>query len=304
MKKTLLISVLLLSSFSVAFGQKKAKIFAKDVISKGNVFASTFTPDGKTIYFCESTPDRKVITIQYSELKKCRWTRPQRASFSDTSKNTDPYISPDGKTMVFNSNRKRKNDTTNYQFDIWIARKTKEGWGEPENIELPVNTTNSESFATIARNGNLYYGTRLPNSTTKQDIYRAKYNNGKYEIPERLDPINTDEDEGNPFIEPNERFLIFSALNRKDGFGDGDLYISFNENGTWTVPQNMGNEVNTADSEFAPTVSPNGKHLYFSRIKRPAGFSRQNPLNKKYVENENIYYILLKDLTVFKNRKK
>ncbi|MBS4063916.1 MAG: PD40 domain-containing protein [Chitinophagaceae bacterium] len=304
MKKTLLIIVLLLGGCSINFAQKKARIFAKDIISKGNVFAITFTPDGKTIYFCESTPDRSIITIQYSHLKNGKWTPPQPASFSDKGRNIDPYISPDGNTMVFNSNRKRSNDTTNYQFDIWISQKKEEGWGEPVNIGLPVNTINSESFATIARNGNLYYGTRLPNSTSQHDIYRARYRNGKYETPERLAIVNTNEDEGNPFIEADEKFLIFSVSNKEGGFGDSDLYISFNNNGEWTVPQNMGDQVNSEDAEFAPTVTPDGKYLYFSRIKRPANFNSKNPPNGKYVDSENIYYISLKELAVFKNREK
>ena len=44
-----------------------------------------------------------------------------------------------------------------------------------------------------------------------------------------------------------------------------NLYISFNKNGTWTQALNLGPEVNTDQTEMCPSVSPDGKYLFFHR---------------------------------------
>lgn len=43
------------------------------------------------------------------------------------------------------------------------------------------------------------------------------------------------------------------------------MYISFNKNGTWTKAINLGPKVNTEKTEMCPSVSPDGKYLFFHR---------------------------------------
>jgi len=63
----------------------------------------------------------------------------------------------------------------------------------------------------------------------------------KYSTPENLgDSINTKTFEGDPYIAPDENFLILTAYNRSDGLGDGDLYISLNRDGHWTPGEKSG----------------------------------------------------------------
>ena len=56
--------------------------------------------------------------------------------------------------------------------------------------------------------------------------------------------INSEYDEIDPFIAPDESYLIF--LRRSDeGFGGVDLYISFkNKHEQWTESKNMGSNIN------------------------------------------------------------
>ena len=67
------------------------------------------------------------------------------------------------------------------------------------------------------------------------------------------------------FISPDEQYIIYCA-ERPDGYGKGDLFISFKDGkGQWQAAKNMGNAVNTSGYEFCPFVSADGKHLFFSR---------------------------------------
>jgi len=68
-----------------------------------------------------------------------------------------------------------------------------------------------------------------------------------------------------PFISPDESYLIFCYF-RPGGQGTADLYISIREeNGNWSEAQNIGNVINTEMLERFPSVSPDGKYLFFTR---------------------------------------
>jgi hypothetical protein len=41
--------------------------------------------------------------------------------------------------------------------------------------------------------------------------------------------------------------------------------VSFRRPGGWSPPRSLGDQINTADYEYTPFVSPDGKALFFSR---------------------------------------
>ncbi len=68
-----------------------------------------------------------------------------------------------------------------------------------------------------------------------------------------------------PFIAPDEDYIIWDS-EREDGFGETDLYISFKQaNNTWGKAVNMGPSVNSTQSDFFATVTPDGKYILFNR---------------------------------------
>ncbi len=84
-------------------------------------------------------------------------------------------------------------------------------------------------------------------------------------------PLNTNDNEGAQTISADGRFLYFTACNREDGAGKCDIYFSVNENGLWSVPVNLGYPINSAYSEKHPSISPDGRRLFFASD-RPGGF--------------------------------
>ena len=80
-------------------------------------------------------------------------------------------------------------------------------------------------------------------------------------MPEK---INTEHYEADVFIAPDESYMIFCAV-RPDGFGRGDLYISFNDGGgNWTEAKNMGDLINSNGHELCPFVSPDGQYFFYT----------------------------------------
>ena len=79
--------------------------------------------------------------------------------------------------------------------------------------------------------------------------------------------------------------MVFCSI-RRDGLGQGDLYISFKDKqGNWSDAINMGESINTDKHELCPFVSANGKYLF-------------------YTSNQNIYWVSTKILENYKNEKK
>ena len=105
-------------------------------------------------------------------------------------------------------------------------------------------------------------------------IYRARLVNDHYEQPEKLGAeINGGEAEINPYISPDQKFLIFGSY-RKDARSSGgnlyqraDLYITENRDGHWSQARHLEHGVNTTATEGNPAIS--GKWFYFTSERSP-----------------------------------
>lgn len=90
----------------------------------------------------------------------------------------------------------------------------------------------------------------------------------RYSKVENLsEPINTVHHEVDPYIAPDESYIIFCS-NRPGGFGKEDMYVSYKkDDGSWTAPVNMGDKVNSPFQEYIPYVTPDGKYFFFTSDK-------------------------------------
>lgn len=265
------------SSYSSKTPLPEPAIFAPGIISTGDYESHpAFTPDGNTLYYLKDAPDFSFWTIVVTEYKDGNWSTPEVAPFSGQYADADPFITADGSRLYFISNRpldgKSKND-----LDIWMLQKTGEAWGEPKNLREPVNSAGNEWYPTLASDGTLYFGSDRPGGKGSTDLYKCKFVAGKYQTPENLgDAINTKHNEFEPYIAPDQSYLIFMA-GRPDGFGNFDLFISYNRDGNWTPAKNLGEKFSSSGFEYSPKLSPDGKYLFFTSTR---GFGSE-PLNKR-----------------------
>jgi hypothetical protein len=261
-------------SAATKFPKPQPQLFAKEIISTtDDEFGITFSPDEQTCFFAKktaSTISSSVIVICYSHFENGRWQQPVIAPFSGKYKDFNPFISPDGSKLFFISNRpsasKKSRDT-----DIWFVEKKDSGWSEPMNIGAPVNTPGWELGCSVSANGNLYFSAIREDGN--MDIYYAAYSNGKYTEPVKLDSaVNSAANESDPFIAPDESYLIFSSLGRTDALhGSGadsyprsDLYISFKKEGKWLPAEHLNENINSIAEESNPYVSPLTHTLFFT----------------------------------------
>ena len=75
--------------------------------------------------------------------------------------------------------------------------------------------------------------------------------------------INTKRNEGAQSVTADGRYMYFTASARKDGRGRCDIYYSKKVGDLWSEPVNCGANVNTKNWEAQPSISSDGRSLYF-----------------------------------------
>jgi hypothetical protein len=251
-------------------------LFAPGVISTGDVFASTFTPDGHTIVFTKVAANRP-LTLMQSHWRDGLWTTPETLPFSGTYRDLDPAFSPDGRRLYFSSRRPTgasAADTASLD-DTWYADRLANGWGTPVRIAGAVNSDAMDMYPSVTRRGTLYFDS---SRSTRRMAYRADaLPGGGWSQPVPLDvAINGDSGSSNLFVDPDERFVVF-ATRRADGYGGADLHVSWRTGTGWSRAVNLGPTVNTAETEFCPFVSHDGRYLFFTRaVARPGAQPDRN----------------------------
>jgi hypothetical protein len=248
-----------------------AETFAPGLVDEDEgLGCSGFLNDGKVFVFSsmKAGTDWRFKSTYVMEFEDGRWTEPEVAPFSAYM----PYnftVGPGGKTVYFTTLKSpdKSKSMLLEQANIWAVTLTDNGWTEPVMLGASINTEEYyENYPTVARDGTIYYMSRREDSVGKTDIYLSKNRDGKYAEAENLGPpINSIESDQDPFIAPDGSYLIVCLTGRQDSLGKYDLYVSFpDEDGTWSEPVNLGEGVNTAESEFRPYVTADGKYLFFT----------------------------------------
>ncbi|MDC1106382.1 OmpA family protein [Prolixibacteraceae bacterium] len=99
----------------------------------------------------------------------------------------------------------------------------------------------------------------------QEDFYESKKVDKVWSNSKNMGyPINTPENEGAQCISADGRLLFLTACNRVGGKGSCDIYVSMKQsNNSWSSPKNLGKPVNTSGWESQPSVSADGRYLFF-----------------------------------------
>jgi hypothetical protein len=258
----LLLSVLMMSSLSHGqddtpipdgpyLGQKPpgstAEVFAPGIVNteKNREVEGMFAQDMKAFYFIRRPLGEKsssnVLTVMEYKNKKWKKSIVKRGE-------SEPSISPDGMTIYFAKK--------------YIER-TSTGWSELKSLDAPFKDIDIMRLS-ASSNGTYYFDTFTPKLDTP--LRYSRLIDGKYEQPKSLGPqFAIGKYNAHPFIAPDESYIIFDSR-REGGYGTSDLYISFRAaDGSWGPAINMGDKINTTNAENYPSVSPDGKFLFFDR---------------------------------------
>lgn len=133
----------------------------------------------------------------------------------------------------------------------------------PINMGAEINTAADEYLpVATADEGTLIFTRKIDNN---EDFYKSIKLNNNWQNAEYLsDVINTPMyNEGAQSISQDGKYLFFTGCNRPDGLGRCDIYISQKKGDDWAKPFSLGNPVNTSGWEAQPSISADGRTLYF-----------------------------------------
>jgi Tol biopolymer transport system component len=247
-----------------SFPNSSPEVFAPGIVSHGfHELGITFSPDGDEIFYIMSDARYQDYALLRTEMKDGRWTEPEVVQFAAHLSVYSASFGPDSNTLYFTGRPPAGAAEPRAEHDIFRVRKTNGRWGTAENIGEPVNTQGSESTVSVAGDGSLYFARDGDDGSS--DIWVALPDGDRYRQPVPVGPpLNSSREEGRPCIAPDQSYMLFHS-NREGTLGSMDLFVSLRaDDGSWTEPVSLGSEVNSAASDFGPSVSPDGRFLFFS----------------------------------------
>ena len=247
-------------------------VFAPNSISLENYNEAsiTFNSDMSELFFQRKNSVEGSHNIYTMKLIDGKWTAPILAPFSTSLENLElhPRLNQNGDRLYFGSRRPHSSDSIgSTKFRQWYVDKNNGIWGTPKLLLPSLFEGEWIMCVSPAMNDNLYFTSKEKSQTLEHEAnYYAIHSNGSYDSIQRMnDTVNfVGKWRAHPYIAPDESYIIFDA-ETTDIPENGDLFISFNNNGTWSQVYSLGPKINTEMSETTATVSPDGNYLFFDR---------------------------------------
>lgn len=182
-------------------------------------------------------------------------------------------------TIVISSNRDgslggQDLNTGANKSDVYEAKLDRNGkWSTPVLLPPAVSTEVNEGRAWISKKGDLVFFTRCPEEKGKENkcgLYMAKKQGSTWGVATAL-PFSTDTITfAHPSLSADAKTLYF-VTNMAGGYGKTDIWSCTYDAKTnsWGQPKNAGPLVNTEGNEVYPSISDDGKKLYFSSDYHP-----------------------------------
>jgi len=175
-------------------------------------------------------------------------------------------LSTNGFSLYFSSDRPGGQGKD----DLWksIRVTTEDRWGTPVNLGPTVNSSYRDSYPSISADGlSLYFRSRRPEGLGQSDLWVSTRRNTSdpWGTPVNLGPtVNSSAHDSRPNISSDGLSLFFSST-RSGGYGSYDIWATTRKStrDKWQRPVNLGRRVNSTDLDGGPSISADGRTLFF-----------------------------------------
>lgn len=217
--------------------------------------------DGQLRVWARSQANFVAARILESRRGPGGWSEPRELPFTDSRwRDSDPWLTPDGHTLYFISDRPLPARPDGHDLNIWRVSRGAEGWGKPEPLGDEVNSS-AEELGPELHGGRLYFGSNRPGGLGGLDLYVAEQRGAGFAPAQALPaPINSAASEGDPTFSPDGRTLVFwrladrlLVLHRAERSGSG-----------WAEPVALPERFTFGAMQITPAFSPDGHSLRFA----------------------------------------
>lgn len=159
---------------------------------------------------------------------------------------------------------------------------------EPLNLGPNINSELREYLPVLSVDmSTLIYTRTIPDDRNHDGFQEDFYASFKYGDNWRKSfnigaPLNTEVNEGGHSLTPDGNAMFFTICDQYGFYGKGrvghgscDIFVSFLRNGKWSSPKNLGPQLNDRSHDAQPSMSSDGRTLYFSST-RPGGYGEND----------------------------
>lgn len=198
------------------------------------------------------------------------WTTPEPAAFSDGRwRDSDPWLTPDGRWLYFVSNRPAAGrDAGRDDLDLWRVPVTRTGFGAPEH--LADASSPGEELGPEVHAGWLSFNSTRAGGPAALALYRARLVDGLPTQPEAMPaPFNDGRAQGDLTFSPDGRIALFWSI-RGDS-RDPDLFMARHDGARWSAATRLPAPFNAPGMDFTPAFSADGRTLRWASQRVQAG---------------------------------
>lgn len=234
----------------------RARLFSPGIVStewhETNV---SFAPDGRELCFTRIDTDQRRRRVFFMRRTADGWAAPSEAPFSGDGIDFECAYAPDGRRLFYVSDRDRVSTTARQRdTDIWASEREGASWSAPRNLGQAINSDSNEYMPSADRAGNLYF--------ERYGLNTARASDGNFQPATPLHIENVT-NAGHPFVDPDGQYLLFDG--RLPDSSKSVLFVSFRTaDGAWS-PARRVFTTEPREYESCPSVSPDGRFLFFGR---------------------------------------
>ncbi|MFT6865540.1 MAG: OOP family OmpA-OmpF porin [Cyclobacteriaceae bacterium] len=151
-----------------------------------------------------------------------------------------------------------------------MSKRDGDSYEKPESLEIEndYNYSPKADFFLTPSGTSLITSVERDDSYGGRDLYMSRQIGKMWSEPKNLGgDINTAGEDFAPFLGQDEKTLYYST-NGFSGYGGSDIFVSIRLDDTWekwSVPENLGSGINSAQDDQYFSIPASGKHIYFSR---------------------------------------
>lgn len=211
--------------------------------------------------FARSDAEFARAHIHESTRRDGYWSEPKPMAFSDPRwRDSDPWLSPDGRTLYFVSDRPTASRPEKRDLDLWRATRGANGWSAPEHLGDAVNSAGVELGPEV-HGDVLYFASVRAGGSGGLDLYAAPAEGAGFGAAQALPaPLNSAASESDLTFSVDGRDAVFW----RESAGRLLLHHARRSPQGWTTPTPLAAAANPGPMQITPAFAADGRSLVFA----------------------------------------